>query len=182
MVFAQGWRSLRWRSSLRLTVGAALGIPLGILVLTQAPANVVQRGLGVSLIVIGLYSLVAPRLVELHHPWWAYASGFASGLLGGAYNTNAPPVVLYGALRRWPPPVFRATLQAYFVPTAALIWAGHGLTGLWSREIFGWYVLYLPFGVAVLWVGQRLSGLLPERSFDRLLYAVIIVLGVTLLI
>lgn len=182
VVFAQGWRSLHWRSAARLIAGAVLGIPLGILVLTQAPAAVVQRALGVSLIVIGLYSLAAPRLVEAHHPAWAYASGFASGLLGGAYNTNAPPVVLYGALRRWPPAVFRATLQAYFVPAAALIWAGHGLTGLWSREIVGWYLLYLPFGLAMLWLGQRISLRLPERSFDRLLYAVIIVLGIALLI
>ena len=90
--------------------------------------------------------------------------------------------MLYGALRRWPPAVFRATLQAYFVPAAALIWAGHGLTGLWSREIVGWYLLYLPFGLAMLWLGQRISLRLPERSFDRLLYAVIIVLGIALLI
>jgi uncharacterized membrane protein YfcA len=59
VVFAQGWRSLHWRPSMRLSVGAALGVPLGILVLTQAPAEVVQRALGVSLIVIGLYSLAA---------------------------------------------------------------------------------------------------------------------------
>ena len=182
VVFAQTWRSLHWDTARRLLLGAVAGIPLGILVLTQAPADVVQRGLGVSLIAIGLYSLVAPRLMEVRHPAWAYGFGFASGLLGGAYNTNAPPVVLYGALQRWSPAVFRATLQAYFVPAAALIWLGHGVTGLWTRELFGWYVFYLPFGLVVLWLGQRLSTRLPERSFDRVLYAVIVVLGAALLI
>lgn len=181
VILAQSWRALRWRAAARLLAGATFGIPLGIFVLTQAPAELVQRGLGVSLITIGLYSLAAPRLTELRHPAWAYGFGFGSGLLGGAYNTNGPPVVLYGALRGWSPSVFRATLQAYFVPAAALIWAGHGFTGLWTRELAGWYLLYLPFGLAVLWFGQRLSVRLPERSFDRVLYAVIVVLGVALL-
>jgi uncharacterized membrane protein YfcA len=85
-------------------------------------------------------------------------------------------------MRRWPPSTFRATLQAYFVPAAVLIWAGHGISGLWSREILGWYLVYLPFGLVALWLGQRISTRLPEASFDRVLYAVIILLGVLLLV
>ena len=181
VILAQSWRALRWRAAARLLAGSLLGIPLGIFVLTSAPADAVQRGLGVLLIALGLSNLAAPRLLEARQPSWAYAFGFASGILGGAYNTNAPPIVLYGALRRWPPAVFRATLQAYFVPAAVLIWAGHGITGLWTREILGWYVVYLPFGLAALWLGQRLSTRLPEDSFDRLLYAVVVVLGAALL-
>jgi uncharacterized membrane protein YfcA len=181
VILAQSWRELRWRPAARLFVGSIPGIALGILVLTNAPTEAVQRGLGVLLIAIGLYHLAVPTLFEARQPAWAYAFGFGSGLLGGAYNANGPPVVIYGALRRWPPPVFRATLQAYFVPAAVLIWAGHGLSGLWSSEIVGWYLLYLPFGLVVLWLGQRLSTRLPEASFDRLLYVVIVALGVVLL-
>lgn len=181
VILAQSWRALLRPAAARLLAGALLGIPLGIVVLTRVPAELVQRGLGGSLIAIGLYSLASPRLVEVRHPAWAYAFGFGSGLLSGAYNTSAPPVVLYGALRRWSPAVFRATLQAYFVPVAALTWAGHGVTGLWSREIVGWYLLSLPFGLVLLWLGQRLSLRLPEGAFDRVLYAAIVVLGVALL-
>ncbi|MDP6605326.1 MAG: sulfite exporter TauE/SafE family protein [Dehalococcoidia bacterium] len=181
IILGQSWRALRWRAAVRLVIGSVAGIPLGIFVLTSAPAGAVQRGLGVVLVAVGLYSLAAPRLFEARHAAWAYACGFVGGLLGGAYNANAPPVVVYGALRRWPPVVFRATLQAYFVPAALLIWAGHGVTGLWTREIVGWYLLYLPFGLIVLVVGQRLSARLPEGSFDRVLYAAIAVLGVVLL-
>jgi uncharacterized membrane protein YfcA len=181
IILGQSWRALRWRAAARLVAGSVAGIPLGIFVLTNAPADAVQRGLGVVLVAVGLYSLGAPRLFEARHAGWAYASGFVGGLLGGAYNANAPPIVVYGALRRWPPAVFRATLQAYFVPAAVLIWGGHGVTGLWTREIVGWYLVYLPFGLVVLVAGQRLSTRLPEGSFDRVLYAAIVVLGVGLL-
>ena len=44
--------------------------------------------------------------------------GFFAGILGGAYNTNGPPVVIYGSLRKWSPATFRATLQGYFFMAA----------------------------------------------------------------
>jgi len=182
VILAQSWRDLRWRAAMRLLAGSVPGIAIGIVVLTRAPADTVQRGLGVLLIAIALYHLVAPQRFEARQPAWAYAFGFGSGLLGGAYNTNAPPVVIYGAMRRWPPLVFRATLQAYFVPAAVLIWAGHGVSGLWSGEVVARYLIYLPFGLVALWLGQRLSTRLPEASFDRLLYGVIVALGILLLI
>jgi hypothetical protein len=31
---------------------------------------------------------------------------------------NGPPLVIYGALRRWTPERFRATLQGYFLPAS----------------------------------------------------------------
>ena len=182
VVLAGNWRELQPRAAGRLIAGSAAGIPIGIFVLTNAPAPIVQRGLGVVLILVGQYNVFGARNWEAQRPVWAYAFGFSSGLLGGAYNTNAPPVVLYGALRRWPPGAFRATLQAYFVPAAVMIWAGHGLTGLWTGRVVTHYLMFLPFGLLALWLGQRLSRRLPEASFDRFLYIVIALLGVVLLI
>jgi len=163
-------------------LGTLPGVPIGILLLTRAPADAIQRGLGVLLSAYALYSLSAPRLMQASHAAWALTLGFISGVLGGAYNTNAPPVVVYGTLRRWPPDVFRATLQAYFVPLAAAVWIGHGLSGLWSKEIAVAYVIYLPLGLFSLWLGHRLSVRIPAASFDRLLYAALIVLGALLLV
>lgn len=182
VILARTWRELRPRAAGRLLAGSLVGIPVGIFVLTNAPAPLVQRGLGGVLILVGLYNVIGARQWEAQRPAWAYAFGFASGLLGGAYNTNAPPLVVYGALRRWPPDAFRATLQTVFVPTALMIWAGHGLTGLWTGRVVTYYLLFLPFGLLALWLGQRLSARIPEASFGRLLYVVIALLGVVLLI
>jgi uncharacterized membrane protein YfcA len=182
VILGRSWRELQPRAAGRLVAGSIVGIPIGIVVLTNAPAPLVQRGLGVVLIAFGLYNVIGARQFEARRPAWAYAFGFGSGLLGGAYNTNAPPVVVYGALRRWPPATFRATLQAYFVPAAVMIWAGHGVTGLWTDRVVTHYLLFLPFGLLALWLGQRLSTRIPEASFDRFLYLVIALLGVVLLI
>ena len=182
LVLRRDWRRADARAAVYLVVGSLPGVPLGILLLTRAPADAIQRGLGLLLIAYALYALIAPRLIEARHPAWALTLGLVSGVLGGAYNTNAPPVVIYGALRRWPPDVFRATLQAYFVPLAAVVWIGHGISALWSTEIVTTYAVFLPFGLVALWLGNRLSSRLPVASFDRLLYGIIIVLGALLLV
>jgi uncharacterized membrane protein YfcA len=182
LVLRRDWRRVEVRTAVYLVVGALPGIPLGILLLTKAPADSIQRVLGLLLIAYAVYALIAPKLIEVRHPAWAFPIGLVSGILGGAYNTNAPPVIIYSALRRWPPDVFRATLQAYFVPFAAAVCLGHGISGLWSTELVTTYTVFLPFGLVALWLGNRLSSRLPVASFERLLYLIISALGVLLLI
>ena len=43
---------------------------------------------------------------------------------------NGPPLVIYGALRRWSPQYFRATLQGYFLPATLAGLIGYAATGL----------------------------------------------------
>jgi len=59
-----------------------------------------------------------PRLIDERFAW---PFGFAAGVLGGAYGMNGPPLAMYGALRRWTPERFRATLQGYFRPASAIV-------------------------------------------------------------
>ena len=56
---------------------------------------------------------------------WLIGSGFCSGILGGAYGMNGPPLAVYGSLRRWSPQHFRATLQGYFLPASIIGMAGY---------------------------------------------------------
>jgi len=182
LLLRRNWRRLEPRATVQLIVSSVLGVPVGILLLTQAPAELIQRGLGVLLIAYAIYALVGPPLFEARHDGWAYGLGFVSGVLGGAYNTNSPPVVVFGTLRRWPPDVFRATLQAYFVPLAIVVWIGHGVSGLWTRDVATAYALYFPFGLVALWLGHRLAGHIPAAAFQRVLYIAVIALGALLLV
>ena len=82
----------------------------------------------------GAYNLLRPGLPALRSEAWAYPFGFAAGVLGSAYNTGGPPVIIYGTMRRWPPAHFRATLQGFFLFTNIFVLVGHGLAGLWTRR------------------------------------------------
>jgi uncharacterized protein len=181
VLLARTWRNVDVQVAWRLLLSSAAGIPAGVLTVRFAPEPAVKGVLGVLLIAFGLYSFSRLALPNIKRQAWLYVFGFASGVLGGAYNTNAPPVVLYGALHRWPAEHFRATLQGYFLPAAALICVGHGLGGLWTRSIFGLYLAALPFAVLAVFLGRHLSNHIPAATYQHLLYGALIVLGLLLL-
>jgi uncharacterized membrane protein YfcA len=181
-ILVESWRSVDLRASWRLVLSSVLGIPLGLWLLRAVPESIVKGALGVLLIGFGLYQLIRPRLPALQQQWPAYLFGLAAGVLGGAYNTNGPPVIIYGTLRRWSPKRFRATLQSYFFPTGLFILAGHGLGGLWTRGILRLYLYSLPVLLLAVLVGARVNRLISVEKFHRIVYAVLIVIGVFLFI
>jgi uncharacterized membrane protein YfcA len=181
ILLAHTWRGVDVQVAWRLLLSSASGIPVGVLTVRFAPEHAVKAILGVLLIAFGLYSFTRLTPLNLKRQGWLYVFGFTSGVLGGAYNTNAPPVVLYGALRGWPAERFQATLQGFFLPTAVLICAGHALGGLWTRSVFSLYLVALPFGLLAIFLGRRLSNRISAATYQRLLYGALIVLGLLLL-
>jgi len=176
------WRSLYLREAAILLIGSIPGIIIGLFILSYVPSLLLQKIFGTLFLLFGLYNLLKPTLFQTNNNLLGICMGFLSGILGGAYNTNAPPIVIYGALRRWPPEVFRATLQAYFVPSAIFIWVGHGIIGMWNSQIILFYVIFLPFGIIALLMGKYLSTYIKSAHFSQILYACVSICGLLLLI
>lgn len=97
----------------RLALASIIATPLGVFLLQSAPERLVLTLLGVIVAGYALYALLKFRLPRLEHSLWAYTAGFFAGLLGGAYNTSGPPVILYGNCRRWPRDSFKSNLQGF---------------------------------------------------------------------
>jgi uncharacterized membrane protein YfcA len=108
--------------------------------------------------------------------------GWIAGVLGGAYNTNGPPVVAYGMLRGWPPERFRATLQGYFLPTGLMILAGHGIAGMWTGEVLKLYLYSLPAIVVGAVLGGLVNRKLTQNVFAKLVYGFLVLMGGVLLV
>ena len=182
VIIVKDWRIIDLRSTWRLLAATVPGIPLGLLLL-KGPYEAAGKVI-LALVIIGfsLYCLVQPRLITLKREWAAYPFGFIAGILGSAYNSNGPPIVIYGTARRWPPDHFRANLQGYFFPANVIIIAGHGLGGLWTPTV-GWYfLLSLPIILISILLGNTLNRLIPQGHFDRLVHIILILIGALLLV
>ena len=175
------WREVDLKAAWRLILSSLIGIPVGLTILTAAPEQVVKGMLALLLVGFGIYNLTRPALASLQNQQWAYIFGFIAGIFGGAYNTNGPLIVIYGSLRRWSPGRFRATLQGYFLPTGTLILAGHGLSGLWTPQVWRLYGLALPLVLLAIFLGGQLNQRIPSGRFDRYIYGALIILGIMLL-
>lgn len=180
LMLAGNWRNVVIRDGWQLVLSAVFGIPVGLLLLRGASEAVVKGVLGAVLIGFGVYRLISPRMPELKGPnWvWLWLSGFTSGVLGGAYNTNGPPVVVYGAMRRWPPDEFRATMPMVFLSTGVFIAAGQGLAGLWAPDVFRLVLYSLPAVAVGTLAGSRLGRRIPHGVFSRIVYVLLVVMGI----
>jgi uncharacterized membrane protein YfcA len=181
-MLSSSWQHVDWSALRPLLLTVALGIPLGVFVLRQLESDWLLPALGLLLAGFGLYRLFRPQLPAFKHPILTIGLGLLGGLFGGAYNTHGPPAILYGSMRRWSPEVFRASLQAYFLVTYALIMISHALSGLWTGQV-GWlYLVSLPSVPLAVAVGYILTRRLSVERFEKLLNVALIGLGVTLMV
>lgn len=125
----------------RLAVSSFVGIPLGLPLLKAVDVPLMKVILALVIIGFSAYRLRKPQLLTLDNEKFSFAFGF----LGGAYNVAEPPVVIYGAMRRWSPKTFRATLQGYFLPTLIFILSGHGVIGFWTPLVLKLYFFLCRF-------------------------------------
>jgi hypothetical protein len=183
LILAGNWRKVEFRTAGRLIVATLIGVPFGVFGLSRLPETPLKIALGAIILAYGVMSLVRPRTrmttERRRFPWIV---GWIAGVLGGAYNTNGPPIVAYGMLRGWPPESFRATLQGYFLPTGLAILAGHGLAGLWTPAVFRAYLWALPGIVLGVVLGGLLNKRISHDLFTKLVYTSLAVMGAAMLL
>jgi hypothetical protein len=184
VIVIQDWRDVQRRSAATLIVAALPGIPFGLLLLAKVNELAVKLLLGILIVGFSLYSLKTKNTLHLHKDdWrWLLGCGFLSGVLGGAYGMNGPPLVIYGALRRWSPQHFRATLQGYFLVASLAGLAGYSLLGIWSDTVTRYFLLSLPIvGVAAL-LGRALNRRIQAKVFFRFIYVGLVIIGSVLIL
>lgn len=180
LLLVRNWQQIDFGATWRLLSAAIIGVPLGVWGLVALPQAWITRLLGILLIGVGIYNLWQPTLQGLHDRRWAYLFGLLAGLLGGAYNMASPPVLIYGAIRRWPPEQFRVTMQGFFLPVSALILIGHAGAGLWTRQVLTLYAISWPIMLIAFWLGNRIATRIDPKQLGWLLYGALVVLGVAL--
>src|SRR5580765_7434389 len=184
VVVLQDWRKIHVRSTGWLLAPTFLGIPLGIALLTSIHQHLVKAVLALVIVSFSGYFLVGKTPLHLHNDnrTWLLGCGFLAGVLGGAYGMNGPPLVIYGAMRRWSPQHFRATLQGYFLPASVVAMAGYWLAGLWVPAVTHYYLLSLPVALPAIFLGRVANHRLRSDSFLTYVHGGLVCVGVLLLI
>jgi uncharacterized membrane protein YfcA len=184
IVVVQDWKKIHLHSTGWLVLSTLFGIPLGLLLLTSTHQRVVKATLGVIIMTFSTYSLIGRTPLELERDsrGWLLACGFCAGVLGGAYGMNGPPLVVYGAMRRWSAQHFRATLQGYFLPASIIGMTGYWLSGLWVPAVTHYYLLSLPVTLLGIFLGRVINHRLHGEAFLKYIYLGLAGIGALLLI
>lgn len=183
IVVAQDHKEIHISSAKWLILFAALGIPLGLCILVYGNQYWVKIVLGLFIIAYSIYSLSAKRTIQLKQDsrLWLFICGFFSGVLGGAYGLNGPPLVIYGNFRGWTAKQFRATLQAYFLPVSFIGLTGYAVKGLVQWAVLKYFLLCLPAIIPAIFLGRYLNHKLHGNHFFRWIYWGLIFIGLLLI-
>lgn len=165
----------------RIVLAALLGTPLGVYFLSRVDEEISLSILGIVIAGYALYSLLGLKMPRLDRSIWAYVAGLFGGLLGGAYNTSGPPVILYADCRRWPPETFKSNLQGYFIVVSVAVVASHALNGNLTPQVWDLFWWMTPFIFMGTVAGLSLDRWLDPAVFRKLVLVLLIVMGVRLL-
>jgi len=106
----------------RLLLGAAIGVPMGVYLLTSLPDVILRRFIGVVLLGYCASEVWRGRAggtdTRGSSAWWSLPLGWLAGLISGAVNAGGPPVVVYIYRQPWKRDAIRATLCAFFMCVA----------------------------------------------------------------
>jgi uncharacterized membrane protein YfcA len=169
-----------WRLGGTLLGGAALGMPLGVAVLSFANPDVLQAGIAVTVLIStlalwrGLRLHAAGRLGNI-------GAGFVSGVLNTSTSMSGPPVVLYLQGRGIPPAPFRATLGAFFLASALLAAVLFAIAGRMHGSTLALTAFALP-AMVVGWLGGYVVvNRVNDVTFRRIVMVVLIATAVSAL-
>src|SRR5258706_4695172 len=97
-------RALDWKLLWPFVTGAALGVPIGVSILTWANPAHVRAGVGAFLVLYSLYALLRPTIAPVKAAGAAgdAGAGFLNGVLGGITGLAGILVTIWCGLRGWP--------------------------------------------------------------------------------
>ncbi|OPY93551.1 MAG: Sulfite exporter TauE/SafE [Syntrophaceae bacterium PtaU1.Bin231] len=173
-------KDLMWDHSLLLIAAAAPGAFLGTYFLKSLEPGVIMKTLGTVLVLYSAYRISAPGFRLNFSRIWAVPTGFLSGVLGGAFGTDGPPVVVYATLKPWSKEQVIGMLQSFFLFANFIVIGSYGYHGLLDASVFTVSAVSAPFAVAGIFLGLRINRRIRQRHFEIVVSCLIGIMGLVL--
>ena len=176
-------RSLSWRSVAPFIIGGTIGVPIGTMLLTYIDPAHMRSGVGLLLIVYGIYGLAQPAFRPLRAGVAADGGvGFLNGILCGLTGLPGFIITVWCQLRGWTKDVQRAVFQPVMLAASVMTGLSLSVTGAITAEVVELYLLGLPALLAGLWLGFKLYGKLDDAAFRKLILLLLLVSGLALIV
>ncbi len=162
--------------------GSAAGIPAGVAALRYISPAHFRIGIGVLLIIFSLYNLARPKPPDMKGAGRVADAvvGFFNGVLGGASGLAGILPLIWSGLRGWSRDEQRAVFQPTAVATFLMTIVVFSGSGIVTRETMRLFLIGLPALLAGTGLGWLLYGKLDDGAFRRVVLALLLVSGVTL--
>ena len=178
---------IAWRDMARLLPSCLVGVAVGLYVFTSLESATLARGLGVLIVLYGVYSLwvtyrpqtrwqASPRLI-------APAAGALGGAVGTTFGTMASVffAIYFDVLRMAKEP-FRANMSAILVALGIVRGLGYWAVGEYTPDVLITVAIALPMMLVGIFIGNHIHTGLSDLAFRRMVSGALIASGLALLV
>jgi uncharacterized membrane protein YfcA len=166
-----------------LLPGAVIGVTIATLTAASLHEDVVRLTVGIITILFVASRLAAPWL-ERHLPtpgnvggvFWGAAAGFTSTIA----NAGSPPVQIHLLPQKLPVMTYVGTTSIYFAISNAMKIPSYWSLGQLTAENVMAGVALVPLAVATNFLGVWLLRRVPQDTFYRIAYALMLAIGLAL--
>lgn len=182
-VVASKWSLISWRRLLPILAIATVFSVLSIFFLKGIDDHILRFVLGFVLIGISLYFAFLRDRISIRPTLTAQiTTGTLSGIMGGLFSMQGPPIVLYLLASERDKEHYLAMVQAYFLLGNAVITAARGYSGFLTPAV-GWGFLAGLGGVLIgATIGARVFERIPAARFRIIIYCYIALSGVLVML
>lgn len=156
-----------------LLIGAVLGLPFGLWLLTTLPSEQFRMIAGITILICLALLMSGWRITRALRPLESSGVGFSSGLLGGFLGLAGPPVILTQMASTRGAKIVRANLLMFLFSIDLVIILMLAVQGklLLAPVVIG-LLIAAPFSVAAL-IGQAIFNPMQERLYRLIAYAIV---------
>ncbi|UUX48033.1 sulfite exporter TauE/SafE family protein [Nisaea acidiphila] len=170
-------READWKQAAPMALGGIAALPLGTWILVSIDQEVLRQA--ISVIVLALVALLAsgyrhnvPRRLGVD-----VAVGSVAGFLNGSTGLGGPPIIFYLLSGPYAPAAVRANITAFFQIGFVFVVASYFWFGVLTPERMLLGALIAPCYVGGIWFGGKLFYKASERTFRRIAYILLAVIG-----
>lgn len=129
------------------------------------------------------YSMVLKRLKQqTPNTFWGTLLGLTAGFTSTLAHVGGPPLVMYLLPQRLPKDIFVGTCAAFFFLVNLLKLIPYAFLGLLDIGNIPLTLILLPLTYVGIRLGVWLNGLVSERTFNLIVYLLLLLTGVQLII
>ena len=175
------YKNIVWKSYIKIVSFVGLGLPIGMLLFSFLPEEILKKILGVFMILVaarGIYFAFNERakVKEIGNRMLNFIL-FLGGIIHGAFSAGGPFVVIFATQELKNKSNFRATLSTLWVTLNSIIIIKIATSGAFTpvvMKFFGWSV---PFLLAGMLLGNWAHKRIEDRVFTKVVFLVLLVAG-----
>jgi hypothetical protein len=175
-------RHILRRLALRMLPPLLVGILVGVTALRHIERDLMVSILGASVLAISVWNLARPRLRSSESPRLDGLVALLGGLLGGAFNTGGPPLIIHVYRRPEKPEALKATILCLFLAMGLARLPIAAAQGLVDESVWADAALAAPAVVGGAALGMALARRIHPDRFRRACWICLGLLGIGLLV